>query len=244
MLHGAGPGATAWANYSGNIDAFSQSYRTILVDMPGFGGSDDISSVEEPVTTIRARVIRDLMDTLGIERASFVGNSYGGAVAMAFAVDYPDRTNRLILMAAAGTLKTIFTLQPTEGHRAMRLARQDPTEETMRPVIAAFMHDPSKLPPEEFKRRVKAAQDEPPRGSALGNSSAPWRDQEPELHRIQAKTFIVWGREDRVNPLEIGLLLLREIPDSRLLVVRNCGHWVQIEAREEFNRFALEFLAS
>jgi pimeloyl-ACP methyl ester carboxylesterase len=244
MLHGAGPGATAWANYRGNIETFAQSRRTILLDMPGFGGSDSIVSVDEAATTIRARVIRDVMDELGIERASFVGNSYGGAVAMAIAVDYPERVERLILMAAAGTLKTITALQPTEGHRAMRIASKNPSEETMRPVIAAFMSDPSKLPDEEFQRRIEAAKKQPLRETPMGTSQAPWRDQEPELHRIQAKTLIVWGREDRVNPLEIGLLLLREIPDSRLYVVRDCGHWVQIEARDEFNRVALEFLAA
>ena len=244
MLHGAGPGATSWANYRGNIEVFSQSHRTILLDMPGFGGSDDVTSVDEAATTIRARVLRDFMDELGIERASFVGNSYGGAVAMAFAVDYPERSERLILMAAAGTLKTITTIQPTEGHRAMRIAAKNPSEETMRPVIAAFMADPSKLPDEEFQRRIEAAKRQPLRETPMGTSTAPWRDQEPELHRIKAKTLIMWGREDRVNPLEIGLLILREIENSRLYVVRNCGHWVQIEARDEFNRVALEFLAS
>jgi pimeloyl-ACP methyl ester carboxylesterase len=244
MLHGAGPGAASWANYHGNIEAFAQSHRTILLDMPGFGGSDAITTLEEPATTVRARVIRDVMDSLGIESASFVGNSYGGAVAMAFAVDYPQRTDRLVLMAAAGTLKTITALQPTEGHRAMRIAAANPSEETMRPVIAAFMSDPSKMSAEAFARRVEAAKNQPLRETPMGTSTAPWRDQEPELHRIQAKTFIIWGREDRVNPVEIGLLLLREIPDSRLLVVRNCGHWVQIEAREEFNRVALQFLAA
>ena len=141
-------------------------------------------------------------------------------------------------------LKTITTIQPTEGHRAMRIAAKNPSEETMRPVIAAFMADPSKLPDEEFQRRIEAAKRQPLRETPMGTSTAPWRDQEPELHRIKAKTLIMWGREDRVNPLEIGLLILREIENSRLYVVRNCGHWVQIEARDEFNRVALEFLAS
>lgn len=244
MLHGAGPGATSWSNYHGNIEVFSASHRTILLDMPGFGGSDDITSINEPATTIRARVVRDFMDNLGIERASFVGNSYGGAVSLAVAVDFPDRVDRLILMAAAGTLRTVMTLQPSEGHRAMRIAAKDPNDETMRRVIEAFMFDPSKMSPEAFKRRVEAAKNQPLRETPMGTSTAPWRDQEPELHRVQAKTLIIWGREDRVNPVEIGFLLLREIPDSRLYVVRNCGHWVQIEAREEFNRVAIEFLAS
>jgi pimeloyl-ACP methyl ester carboxylesterase len=64
------------------------------------------------------------------------------------------------------------------------------------------------------------------------------------MHRIQARTLIVWGREDRVNPLEIGWRLLRDIPDARLLVFKNCGHWAQFEHADEFNRVVLEFLAA
>ncbi len=95
MLHGAGPGASAWSNFSGNFEAFATSHRTLLVDMPGFGQSEPITEVSEAATTIRRRMLRDLMDALGIERASYVGNAMGGSVSMAFAVDYPERTERL-----------------------------------------------------------------------------------------------------------------------------------------------------
>ncbi|WP_168140555.1 alpha/beta fold hydrolase [Mycolicibacterium frederiksbergense] len=244
MLHGAGPGATGWGNFSGNIEAFAVSHRTILLDMPGFGLSDPITDTSQAATTIRAQVVRDLMDVLGIDRASIVGNSMGGSVAMAVAVDFPDRVERLVLMGAGGTLSTITALQPTEGHRAIRAAAENPTRETVRRVVDVMLFDPSVMTPEAFERRLEASQRSPLRETPTGTSAAPWRDQTPELTQIQARTLIIWGREDRVNPLEIGLLLLREIPESRLLVFRRCGHWAQVEKAEEFNRVATEFLAA
>lgn len=244
MLHGAGPGASAWSNFSGNFEAFANSHRTLLVDMPGFGQSEPINDLSEAATTIRTRMLRDLMDALGIESASFVGNSMGGSVSMAFAVDYPERTDRLVLMGAGGTLRTITAQQPTEGHRVIRTAARNPTRETIRDLVDVMLFDSSRMSPEAFERRLDAAQRTPLRETPAGTSTAPWRDQEPELSRITAKTLIVWGRNDRVNPLEIGLLLLRDIPDSRLLVLRECGHWAQIEHADEFNRVALDFLSS
>jgi pimeloyl-ACP methyl ester carboxylesterase len=212
MLHGAGPGASAWANFSGNFGPFAERHRTLLVDMLGYGGSESEVSDSEPATTVRARAVRDLMDALGIERASFVGNSMGGTVAMAFAVDYPERTEQLVLMGAGGLTRTVVAPQPTEGHRRLAEAAANPSMETMQALVNAMLFDPS-LVSREF---------------AL----------------IQARTLIVWGREDRVNPLEIGLQLLRDIPGSRLHVFRSCGHWAQIEHQEEFNRIALDFLAA
>lgn len=243
MLHGGGPGATAWSNFSGNIGRFAERHRTLLVDMLGFGGSDPVVFDGEPATTVRARALRNLMDTLGIEKASFVGNSMGGTTAMAFAVDYPERTERLILIGAAGKTRTVIAPQPTEGHRRLAEAGRDPNVETMQALVNTMLFDPSLMTSGALEERVQAARKESHRNAAA-RSTAPWRDQTDEFSRIAAKTLIVWGREDRVNPLEIGLQLLRDIPDSRLHVFRNCGHWAQIEHEAEFNRIALEFLAA
>lgn len=243
LLHGGGPGATGWSNYSGNIEEFAKHYRTFLIDMPGFGESDPITDTSQAATTIRARALRDFLDVLGIEKVSFAGNSMGGSVAMAFAVDYPDRVDRLVLMAAAGTLDTITALQPTEGHLRLREAAVNPTTETMRALVDVMLYDPSLMSEEVLEKRVEAARKSPLRETRIGNSAAPHRDQAPELSSIQAPTLLVWGREDRVNPLEIGLLLMREIPDSRLLVLKRCGHWAQLERREEFNHAAIDFFA-
>jgi pimeloyl-ACP methyl ester carboxylesterase len=243
MLHGGGPGATAWSNFSGNIGPFAERHRTLLVDLLGFGRTESVVFDTEPATTVRARALRDLMDTLGIERASFVGNSMGGTTAMAFAVDFPERTARLVLVGAAGLTRTVFAPQPTEGHRRLAEAGADPSVETMQALADTMLFDPSLLPRAVLEERVQAARNEPHR-QAAARSTAPWRDQTDEFSRIAARTLIVWGREDRVNPLEIGLQLLRDIPDSRLHVFRSCGHWAQIEHRTEFNRIALDFLAA
>jgi pimeloyl-ACP methyl ester carboxylesterase len=243
MLHGGGPGATAWSNFSGNLEPFAERHRTLLVDMLGFGGSDSVVFDSEPATTVRARALRDLLDTLGIERASFVGNSMGGTTAMAFAVDFPERTDRLVLIGAAGMTRTVLAPQPTEGHRRLAAAGADPTVETMQALVDAMLFDPGLVSRALLEDRVAAARN-PAHREAAARSTAPWRDQTAEFARIAAPTLIVWGREDRVNPLEIGLQLLRDILDSRLHVFRNCGHWAQIEHRAEFNRVALEFLAA
>lgn len=241
MLHGGGPGASGWSNFRGNVPAFAARHRTLLVDMLGFGGSASVVFDSEPSTTVRARAIVDLMDELGIESSSFVGNSMGGSVAMAIAVDYPERVDRLVLLGPHGLTKTVNAPQPTEGHKILRAARANPTLDSLQALVNVMLFDPSAMSPDALEKRLVAAQNPEHRAAELA-SSAPWRDQTPEFSRVGAKTLLVWGREDRVNPLEIGLMQLRDIPDSRLYVIRNCGHWAQLEHQDEFNRVALDFL--
>jgi pimeloyl-ACP methyl ester carboxylesterase len=146
-------------------------------------------------------------------------------------------------MGAGGMTKTVIAPQPTEGHRVLATAGRSPSLETMQDLVSVMLYDPSIASREMIESRVQAARNQAHRDAAA-RSTAPWRDQTGEFTRIQARTLIVWGREDRVNPLEIGLLMLRDIPDSRLHVFRGCGHWAQIEHQDEFNRIAMEFLAA
>lgn len=243
MLHGGGPGASGWSNFHANVDVFAEQHRILLVDMLNFGRSQAVVFDGEPSTTVRARALRDLIDELDIDRVSFVGNSLGGTVAMAFAVDFPERNDKLVLIGPAGLTRTSIAPQPTEGHKLLREATANPSIETMRALVNVMLYDPTLVSLETIKRRVLAAKDEAQK-EATRLSTAPMRDQRDEYSRILAKTLIIWGREDRVNPLEIGLCLLRDIPDPRLVVFKNCGHWAQVEHSKEFNRIALEFLAA
>jgi len=242
MLHGGGPGASGWSNFQRNIGPFAERHRTLLVDMLNFGKSDSVAFTE-PAATVRARALRDLLDTLGVDRASFVGNSMGGSTAMTFAIDYPERTERLALMGAAGTLPLLISPMPTEGHKRLGEAARNPSMETMRALADTMLFDSSIVSDELLRGRVEAALNPAHRAANQRSANVP-REIAGEVGRITARTLIIWGREDRVNPLEIGLRLLRDIPDSRLLVFKNCGHWAQFEHADEFNRVVLEFLAA
>ena len=77
FMHGSGPGATSWSNFAPNVQVLSKTFRCLLVDAPGYGKSAPLVISDQPRSTINARALRDLLDALGIERASIVGNSMG-----------------------------------------------------------------------------------------------------------------------------------------------------------------------
>jgi pimeloyl-ACP methyl ester carboxylesterase len=247
MLHGGGPGANGYSNFHPNFDAFSARYRTFLVDMLGYGLSDDGDFTTESRLIVQPRVLKDMLDELGIERASFVGNSLGGTTSLAFAADYPERTNRLVLMGPAGFLyPPVYHPAPSEGHRRLAEAAANPTPEAFRALAAAMLYDPSVMSEEAIAARVAVAQRRlRDKAAAPGaTKNVPERALREELYKVAAETLIIWGKDDRVNPYEIGIQLMRDLDDATMVIFKNCGHWAQAERPKEFNRIALEFLAS
>lgn len=246
MLHGGGPGATGWSNFQRNAGPIAEKHRVLLVDQPGYGQTEFIPPVSEAASTIAARVVRDLLDQLGVDKASLVGNSMGGQNSVAFALDYPDRIDKLILMGAAGAGQSMFVPTPTEGIKILMHTFQEPTIENMRELIEVMVYDSSFLTDELLQQRVKAAlatrrPGAPPIGGASG---APQREISTELGKVKAKTLVIWGRDDRVVPLDWSLRFLWGIPDAQLHVFSKCGHWAQFEHALEFNRLVEDFLAN
>src|SRR5712675_1785555 len=101
LLHGGGPGASSWSNFKGNIGELSKKYRVIMMDQPGFGKSGRPIYADEKLGSFAARSLRNLLKHLGIEKAHLIRNSRGGHGAMKFAIDYPEATGKLVLMAPA-----------------------------------------------------------------------------------------------------------------------------------------------
>ena len=250
LLHGGGPGASAWSNFGRNLPEFAKHYRTIAVDQPGFGRSD--KPTEHPqYFRYSADAVAGLMDTLGIERAHFVGNSLGGGAAVRFALNHGKRAGRLVLMGPGGLSVNLFAPDPTEGVKNLGRFAAKPSRERMEAFLRIMVHDQALITDELIDERFAAASTPESLAAvrAMGMSFAQpdtyeegmlWR----EAHRLRQRVLLVWGREDRVNPLDGALVALKTIPRAQLHVFGGCGHWAQLEKFDEFNRLALDFLGS
>lgn len=245
MLHGGGPGAGGWSNYSRNIQPFVEAgYRVILPDFPGFNKSDPMV-VEVPRGIVNAQALKGLMDALGVERAHLVGNSMGGASALTFALNYPDRLAKLVLMGPGGCGPSSMMPMPLEGIKLLQKTFINPTIENLRQMVEVFIYDRTKITDELVEQRFQAMMVND--GIHLKNwvrsmKKAALQDLSPRFPQITAQTLCTWGRDDRFLALDTGLRLVYGIPDSRLHIFSQCGHWAQWEKADEFNRLVLDFL--
>ena len=248
LLHGGGPGASAWSNFARNIPVLAKRFRVIAVDQPGFGQSD--KPTEHPqYFRHSADALLGLLDALGIERAHLVGNSLGGGTAVRFALDNPGRAGRLVLMGPGGLSVNVFAPDPTQGVQNLMRFGAQPSREALATFLRGMVYDQSLITEELIEERYAAATTPESLAAmtAMGKSFAGpdaelgmlWRD----AHRLRQRVLLIWGREDRVNPLDGALLALKQIPRAQLHVFGRCGHWAQLEKFDEFNRLAMDFLS-
>lgn len=247
MLHGSGPGATSWANFSQNVEPLVQAgYRVILLDSPGWGKSDPIV-VTESRSHVNAAALKGLMDALGIEKAHLIGNSMGGHSATAFTLDNPERVGKLILMGGGTGGLSTFTPMPTEGIKRLQALYRHPTLENLRAMMDIFVYDASSLTDELLQQRldnILARQDHLDNFvKSLDLNPRQFPDFGARLSTISAPTLIMWGRDDRFVPMDAALRLVAHIPNAELHLFNRCGHWVQWEHKERFNALVLDFLA-
>jgi 4,5:9,10-diseco-3-hydroxy-5,9,17-trioxoandrosta-1(10),2-diene-4-oate hydrolase len=250
MLHGGGPGASAWSNFGRNLPVFAARFRTLMVDQPGFGRSAK-PAVTGNYFTFAADAVSGLLDELGIDRVHLVGNSLGGGTAVRFALRFPERADRLVLMAPGGLGLNVFAQDPTEGvQRLMEFAAPPgPSREKMAAFLRTLVFDQRLVTDELVDERYAAASD-PDAIAAMASMGASFYDPAcaedgmlwREAHRLRRPVLLIWGREDRVNPLDGALVALKLIRRAQLHVFGGCGHWAQLEKFDEFNRLAIRFL--
>lgn len=234
LLHGSGPGVSAWTNWKRSIPALATSFRVIAPDMAGFGYTERASDLAYDIKLWVKHLI-GILDALHIERASLVGNSFGGSLALAAAARFPDRIDRLVLM---GTPCDKFTMTP--GLRAGW--DYVPSRDAMRATMAHFPHDPAYITDELVEDRYQASLISGAQEGLRKLLARPAEEGETELSGIPEKvvagiahpTLVLHGREDRVIPVEMGLRLGRAMPNAEFHMFGNCGHWVQSERFDSF----------
>lgn len=246
MLHGSGPGATGWANFSRNIDPFvAAGYRVLLINCPGWGQSDTVVCTGSR-SDLNAGAVKGVLDALGIDKVDLVGNSMGAHSATAFALANPARVGRLVLMGGGTGGPSLYAPMPTEGIKLLQGLYREPTIEKLKAMMNVFVYDSSALTEAQMQMRLDnmlARRDHLENFvRSLAANPRQFPDQNARLHEITAPTLIVWGRDDRFVPMDVGLRLLAGIAHAELHVFARCGHWAQWEHAAAFNAMVLDFL--
>jgi 2-hydroxymuconate-semialdehyde hydrolase len=242
LIHGSGPGVSAWVNWRLVMPVLATRRRVIAPDMVGFGFTDRPANQRYDMETWVAQAI-GLLDTLKIERTDLVGNSFGGALALALTIRHPERVRRLILMGSVGVPFTITpALDAVWGYV--------PSIESMRRLMDFFAYDRNLVNDDLARLRYEASIRPGFQESFSAMFPAPrqrWVDAmaspEEDIRRIPHETLVVHGREDQVIPLSTSLTLANWISRSQLHVFGRCGHWTQIEHAARFARLVEDFLA-
>jgi 2-hydroxy-6-oxonona-2,4-dienedioate hydrolase len=189
----------------------------------------------------------DFFDAMGIRKASVIGLSLGARVASRFAIDYPERVEKLILLSATA----YFPARPIQGDikSSRSAAAANPTWNSIREIFKGLFHDESKVWDDLIATRL-SIYERPDMKQAMRHILALLdpdvynrnRIANEDWKRLRAPTLVVAAVDHADVFLDTARTIAKFIPNVRLLEMRNCSHWPQMEDPETFNRASLEFL--
>lgn len=242
LLHGSGPGVSAWANWRLSIQALQQDYRLLAPDFAGFGYSLFPEDMPFNRDTWLKQIV-DFLDALGLEQVNVIGNSFGGSMALALAIYHPERVKKLILMGSVGVpFELTAGLDAVWGYT--------PSFENMQAIMKVFAYNQNLVGDDLVQMRYLASTKEDTRAAYERMFPAPrqqWVNAmshpEEKVRQIHQPTLMIHGRDDQVIPLATSLTLLNWIENSQLHIFSQCGHWTQIEHAKTFTQLVAHFLA-
>ncbi len=244
VIHGGGAEGSIWAPL---LPALPEGRRWIIVDRPGHGLSYKLDYTGVPYRQAAVDYVSDLLDGLGLERASFLGNSMGGYFSLCFALAHPERLDRLLLLGApAGVDRWIPLFLRLMGlrwfNRLLFAMMSNPTPEVLRrklwgPLLVA---DENRVPNEMLEIGIAA--------SAFAGAETAWRTLlesfltlrgcrqryyiRDEVSSLAIPTTFVWGNRDAFAPPTSGEELARRMPDATLVKLEGAGHLPWLDAPE------------
>lgn len=240
FIHGSGPGVSAYANWRLAMPNLAKDFRVIAPDMAGFGYTDRPEGMTYNMD-VWVKQIVDLMDALNIEKTNLVGNSFGGALALALSIKYPNRFNKIVLMGAMGVeFELTAGLDQAWGYT--------PSIENMKALLDTFAYSRVLVTDELAQMRYEASIRPGFQESFSSmfpvprqNSVSAMASNEEDIKAIENDVLIIHGKEDKVIPFENSIRLHQLIEKSQLHSFGQCGHWSQIEHKDRFNKLLSDF---
>ncbi|WP_462422227.1 alpha/beta fold hydrolase [Salinicoccus sp. Marseille-QA3877] len=242
LIHGSGPGVSAFANWRLVIPRLSETFHVYAPDVIGFGKTAKMAENEYTLEVWVNHLI-NFIENVSDGPVHIVGNSFGGAMALQIAHRRPDLVDKLILMGTVGVKHEVsYGLSKVWGY--------DPSIENMRELIKLFSYNQEAANNEELvKLRYEASMD-PESKDAFHNmfyNNQQERLEEisledEEIEKIEKQTILFHGLEDQVIPFEAtSYKLMQLLPNAELHLFNKCGHWTQIEKTEPFIDHILAF---
>ncbi|CDX33173.1 2-hydroxy-6-oxo-2,4-heptadienoate hydrolase [Mesorhizobium sp. SOD10] len=240
MLHGSGVGVSAYANWNDTLPFFARSFRAVAMDVAGFGYSDAAEDATYGLD-LWVRHVVDFLDVMGFDKVHLLGNSFGGALALAVTIRHPDRVRRAALMGSVG----LRFEMPKSFNAGVGF---DGKRDQMRSLLENFTVEPSSITEEmidlRYNTSIRPGYDEVFKKLFPGPREQKMNallSSENDIARIRNDVLVLHGREDRVIPVETSVRLSSLIPRSELHVFSNCGHWSHRDKAERFNGVVSEF---
>ena len=245
LLHGGGGYIELWKN---NIFELAKHHRVYAFDMVGAGLSDKPDA--DYTLNFMAKFTRDFMKVLNISKASLIGTSAGGGVALTFTLNFSELVERLILVGSVGLGKEISFLLRLTTLPGLGKLLSSPSKSGIALLCKHSVYD-SKLITDEIIEEVYQMAMLPGVPEAtlnVGRSNFNIWGQFSQsllerLHTITAQTLIIWGRQDPMIPVSHGQNAAKTIPNTRLEIFEQCGHWSPIEYPQKFNQLVVDFLS-
>ncbi len=249
LLHGFGGWAeVAWGS---TLRRFASTHRVLAPDIPGFGRSDRVGPDElhadgDPVEPT-VRFLEGFLEDQGVDRCVLVGNSWGGAVALAAALEHPHRVERLVLVDSAGLGRSVHPVFKAMGLPGIGHLLGNPTLAQLERFWNLLTHGDVEVPREVLEENLRylgvPGSDEVLRAARYGvNLLGQKHVLVDRLEDVEAPTLVVWGEDDPILPLRHGERAVSRLPQGELRVLSRCGHLPPFERPDAFNGSLARFL--
>lgn len=236
LLNGLTMDVNGWI---GQVGEFSKHFKVLRHDCRGQGKSD---KPDMPYThELLAKDLNELMDRLGIVRAHLVGISNGGMIAEVFALNYPERVSKIVLVDTTSRISPILDRTLDAWIAAAHAGGIALLFDIALPSLFAesFIEKNAELI--KTLKELSIERNTPQAVINLARGCKTLNVTE-RLNEINKPTLIIHGEEDILIPLKHAVLLHEKIKGSTLRVIKDCGHVPPVEKPEEFNRIVIEFL--